>query len=130
MTEDQENMVKAKLEEIAADIPAFRGAIVAISTGNASEEGDVTVFKSAGSKEMVNLFSNIAAQVAIAIAAETTPEKAFELFRRYGDDAKLVLAYGFLTTVRAALSKCIDTAEKEKLDKELEEVIGGGNKVS
>lgn len=130
MTEEQENMVKAKLEEIAADIPECRGAVFAISTGNAGEEGDVRVFKSAGSKEMVNLFSNIAAQVAIAIAAETTPEKAIELFRRYGDDAKLVLAYGFLTTVRAALSKCIDTAEKEKLDKELEEVIGGGNKVS
>lgn len=130
MTEDQENMVKAKLEEIAADIPAFRGAVFAISTGNACEEGDVAVFKSAGGKELVNLFDNIAAQVAITLAAETTPEKAFELFRRYGDDAKLVLAYGFLTTVRAALSKCIDTAEKEKLDKELEEVIGGGNKVS
>lgn len=130
MTEEQENMVNAKLEEIADAIPECRGAVFAISTGDASEEGDVTVFKSAGSKEMVNLFSNIAAQVAIAIAAETTPEKAIELLLRYGGDAKLVLAYGFLTTVRAALSKCIDTAEKEKLDKELEEVIGGGNHVS
>lgn len=130
MTEEQENMVKAKLAEIAADIPASKGAIVAISTGNASEEGDVTVFKSAGSKEMVNLFTNITAQVAIAIAAETTPGDVVELFRRYGNDAKLVLAYGFLTTVRAGLSKVLDTASKEKLDKELEEVIGGGNKVS
>lgn len=130
MTDAQESMVKAKLAEIADAIPECRGAVFAISTGNDVEEGDVRVFKSAGSKEMVNLFSNIAAQVAIAIAAETTPDKAIELFRRYGDDAKLVLAYGFLTTVRAALSKCIDTAEKEKLDKELEEVIGGGNKVS
>lgn len=130
MTEEQENMVKAKLEEIAADIPAFRGAIVAISTGNAGEEGDVTVFKSAGGKELVNLFDNIAAQVAIAIAMETTPEKAVGLIRRYGDAAPLVLTYGFLTTVRAGLSKVLDTAAKEKLDKELEEVIGGGNKVS
>lgn len=130
MTEEQENMVNAKLAEIADAIPECRGAVFAISTGDASEEGDVTVFKSAGSKEMVNLFSNIAAQVAIAIAAETTPEKAIELLRRYGDDAKLVLAYGFLTTVRAGLSKVLDTASKEKLDKELEEVIGCGNKVS
>lgn len=130
MTEEQENMVKAKLAEIAADIPAFKGAIVAISTGNASEEGDVTVFKSAGSKEMVNLFTNIAAQVAIAIAAETTPGNAVELFRRYGNDAKLVLAYGFLTTVLAALSKDIAATMRKQLDKELEEVIGGGNQVS
>lgn len=130
MTDAQENMVKAKLEEIAADIPAFRGAIVAISTGNAGEEGDVTVFKSAGGKEMVNLFTNIAAQVAIAIAAETTPGNAVELFRRYGNDAKLVLAYGFLTTVRAALSKDIAATMRKQLDKELEEVIGGGNQVS
>lgn len=130
MTEEQENMVKAKLEEIAADILAFRGAIFAISTGNAGEEGDVTVFKSAGGKERVNLFTNIAAQVAIAIAMETTPEKAVGLIRRYGDAAPLVLTYGFLTTVRAALSKVLDTAAKKKLDKELEEVIGGGNKVS
>lgn len=130
MTDAQESMVKAKLAEIADAIPECRGAVFAISTGNDGEEGDVTVFKSAGSKEMVNLFDNIAAQVAIAIAAETTPEKAVELFRRYGNDAKLVLTYGFLTTVRAGLSKVLDTAEKEKLDKELEEVIGGGNKVS
>lgn len=130
MTEEQENMVKAKLAEIADAIPECRGAVFAISAGDASEEGDVTVFKSAGSKEMVNLFTNIAAQVAIAIAAETTPEKAVELFRRYGDDAKLVLAYGFLTAVRAALSKCIAPTMMQQLDKELEEVIGGGNKVS
>lgn len=130
MTEEQENMVKAKLAEIAADIPAFRGAIVAISAGNASEEGNVTVFKSAGSKEMVNLFDNIAAQVAIAIAVETTPEEFYRLLLRYGNDAKLVLAYGFLTTVRAALSKDIAATMRKQLDKELEEVIGGGNKVS
>lgn len=90
----------------------------------------MTVFKSAGGKELVNLFDNIAAQVAIAIAMETTPEKAVGLIRRYGDAAPLVLTYGFLTTVRAGLSKVLDTASKEKLDKELEEVIGGGNKVS
>lgn len=130
MTDAQESMVKAKLAEIADAIPECRGAVFAISTGNDVEEGDVTVFKSAGSKEMVNLFTNITAQVAIAIAAETTPGNAVELFRRYGNDAKLVLAYGFLTTVRAGLSKVLDTASKEKLDKELEEVIGGGNKVS
>lgn len=130
MTEEQENMVKAKFEEIAADIPAFKGAIVAISTGNAGEEGDATVFKSAGGKELVNLFNNIAAQVAIALAAETSPEKAVELIRRYGDDAPIVLTYEFLTAVRYGLSECIGTASKEKLDKELEEVIGGGNHVS
>ena len=78
----------------------------------------------------MNLFDNIAANVAIAIAMETTPEKAVGLIRRYGDAAPLVLTYGFLTTVRAGLSKVLDTAAKEKLDKELEEVIGGGNKVS
>lgn len=126
MTEEQENMVKAKLAEIADAIPECRGAVFAISTGNDGEEGDVTVFKSAGGKELVNLFDNIAAQVAIAIA----PEKAVGLIRRYGDAAPLVLTYGFLTTVRAGLSKVLDTAAKEKLDKELEEVIGGGNKVS
>lgn len=134
MTEEQENMVKAKLEEIADAIPECRGAVFAISTGNAGgnagEEGDVTIFKSAGSKEMVNLFTNITAQVAIAIAAETTPGNAVELFRRYGNDAELVLAYGFLTTVRAALSKDIAATMRKQLDKELEEVIGGGNKVS
>lgn len=130
MTDAQENMVKAKFEEIAADIPAFKGAIVAISTGNAGEEGDVTVFKSAGGKEMVNLFDNIAAQVATSIAIETTPEKVVGLIRRYGDAAPLVLTYGFLTTIRAGLSKVLDTVAKEKLDKELEEVIGGGNHVS
>lgn len=48
MTDAQESMVKAKLAEIADAIPAFRGAIVAISTGNDGEEGDVTVFKSGG----------------------------------------------------------------------------------
>lgn len=130
MTEEQENMVKAKLEEIADAIPAFRGACFAISTGNAGEAGDVTVFKSAGGNELVNLFDNIAANVAIAIAMETTPEKVVGLIRRYGDAAPLVLTYGFLTTVRAGLSKVLDTAAKEKLDKELEEVIVGGNKVS
>lgn len=130
MTEEQENMVKAKLAEIADAIPECRGAVFAISTGNDSEEGDVTVFKSAGSKEMVNLFTNSAAQVAIAIAMETTPKKAVGLIRRYGNDAKLVLAYGFLTIVRAALSKCIAAMMRKQLDKELEEVIGGGNKVS
>lgn len=93
MTEEQENMINAKLAEIADAIPECRGAVFAISTGNDGEEGDVTVFKSAGGKELVNLFD-------------------------------------FLTTVRAGLSKVLDTAAKEKLDKELEEVIGGGNKVS
>lgn len=130
MTDAQESMVKAKLAEIADAIPECRGAVFAISTGNDGEEGDVTVFKSAGGKEMVNLFTNITAQVAIAIAAETTPGNAVELFRRYGNDAKFVLAYGFLTAVRAGLSKCLDTASKEKLDKELEEAIFGGNQVS
>lgn len=130
MTDAQESMVKAKLAEIADAIPECRGAVFAISTGNDGEEGDVTVFKSAGSKEMVNLFTNITAQVAIAIAAETTPGNAVELFRRYGNDAKLVLAYGFLTTVRAALSKDIAATMRKQLDKELEEVIGGGNQVS
>lgn len=130
MTEEQENMVKAKLAEIADAIPEYRGAVFAISTGNDGEEGDVTVFKSAGGKELVNLFGNIAAQVAIAIAMATTPEKVVGLIRSYGDAAPLVLTYGFLTTVRAGLSKVLDTAAKEKLDKELEEVIGGGNKVS
>lgn len=48
MTEEQENMVKAKLAEIADAIPECKGAVVAISTGNDGEEGDVTVFKSAG----------------------------------------------------------------------------------
>lgn len=130
MTDAQESMVKAKLAEIADAIPECRGAVFAISTGNDVEEGDVTVFKSAGSKEMVNLFSNIAAQVAIAIAAETTPEKAVEIIRRYGDDAPLVLTYEFLTAVRYGLSEVLDTAAKEKLDKELEEVIGSGTHVS
>lgn len=130
MTDAQESMVKAKLAEIADAIPECRGAVFAISTGNDVELGDVTVFKSAGGKELVNLFDNIAAEVAIAIAMETTPEKIVELIRRYGDAAPLVLTYGFLTTVRAGLLKCIDTAAKEKLDKELEEVIGGGNQVS
>ena len=127
MTTEQENMVKSKLADA---IPECRGAVFAISTGNDGEEGDVTVFKSAGGKELVNLFDNIAAQVAISIAMETTPEKVVGLIRRYGDSAPLVLTYGFLTTVRAGLSKVLDTAAKEKLDKELEEVIGGGNKVS
>lgn len=130
MTEEQENMVKAKLEEIADAIPECRGAAFAISTGNDVVEGDVTVFKSAGGKELVNLFDNIAAQVATSIAMETTPEKVVGLIRSYGDATPLVLTYGFLTTIRAGLSKVLDTAAKGKLDKELEEVIGGGNKVS
>lgn len=130
MTDAQESMVKEKLAEIADAIPECRGAVFAISTGKDIVEGDVTVFKSAGAKELVNLFDNIAAQVAIAIAMETTPEKVVELIRRYGDAAPLALTYGFLTTIRAGLSKCIDTAAKEKLDKEMEEVIGGGNQVS
>ena len=87
MTDAQESMVKAKLAEIADAIPECRGAVFAISTGNDGEEGDVTVFKSAGGKELVNLFDNIAANVAIAIAMETTPEKAVGLIRRYGDAA-------------------------------------------
>ena len=123
-------MDKEKLAEIEDAIPECRGAVFAISTGKDIVEGDVTVFKSAGAKELVNLFDNIAAQVAIAIAMETTPEKAVELIRRYGDAAPLALTYGFLTTIRAGLSKVLDTASKEKLDKELEEVIGGGNQVS
>lgn len=130
MTDAQERLIKAKLAEIADAIPECRGAIFAISTGNDGEAGDVTVFKSAGGTELTNLFANIAAQVAIAIAAETTPGNAVELFRRYGNDAKLVLAYGFLTTVRAALSKDIAATMRKQLDKELEEVIGGGNQVS
>lgn len=130
MTDAQESMVNAKLAEIADAIPECKGAVFAISTGNDGEVGDVTVFKSAGGTELVNLFDNIAANVAIAIAMETTPEKAVGLIRRYGDAAPLVLTYGFLTTVRAGLSKVLDTVAKEKLDKELEEVIGGGNKVS
>lgn len=130
MTDAQESMVKAKLAEIADAIPECRGAVFAISTGNDGEEGDVTVFKSAGGKELVNLFDNIAAQVAIAIAMETTPEKVVGLIRRYGDAAPLVLTYGFMTTVRAVLSKDIAATMRKQLDKELEEVIGGGNKVS
>ena len=50
MTEEQENMVKAKLAEIADAIPECRGAVFAISTGNAGEEGYGTVFKIAGGK--------------------------------------------------------------------------------
>ncbi len=130
MTDAQESMVKAKLAAIADAIPECRGAVFAISTGNDVEVGDVTVFNSAGGTELTNLFANIAEQVAIALAMETKQEKAVELLRRYGDAAPLVLTYGFLTAVRAGLSKCLDTAEKEKLDKELEAVIGGGNQVS
>lgn len=130
MTTEQENMVKAKLAEIADAIPDFKGAVFAISTGKEGKAGDVEVFKRAGGKELVNLFDNLAAQVAIDIAMETTPEKAVELAKRYGDAAPLVLTYGFLTTIRAGLSKCLGAAAKEKLDKELEEVIGGGNQVS
>lgn len=130
MTDAQESMINAKLAEIADAIPECRGAVFAISTGKDVVEGDVAVFKSAGGKELVNLFDNIAAQVAITIATETTPEKVVRVIQRYGDAAPLVLTYGFLTAVRAGLSKCLDTAEKEKLDKEMEEVIGGGNQVS
>lgn len=130
MTDAQESMVKAKLAEIADAIPECRGAIFAISTGNDGEAGDVTVFKSAGGTELTNLFANIAAQVAISLAAETSPEKAVELIRRYGDEAPIVLTYEFMTAIRYGLSECLDTASKEKLDKELEEVICGGNQVS
>lgn len=87
MTDAQESMVKAKLAEIADAIPECKGAVFAVSIGNDDEVGDVTVFKSVGGKELVNLFDNIAAQVAIAIASETTPEKVVELIRRYGDAA-------------------------------------------
>nr|DAI89109.1 MAG TPA: hypothetical protein [Caudoviricetes sp.] len=127
MTEEQENMVKAKLAEIADAIPECKGAVFAISTGNDGEVGDVTVFKSAGAKELVNLFDNIAAQVAITLAMETTPEKVVELIRSYGDAAPLVLTYGFLTTIRAGLAKCLDAAKKEQLDESLKEVIHGGH---
>lgn len=130
MTDAQESMINAKLAEIADAIPECRGAVFAISTGNDVEVGDVTVFKSAGGTELTNLFTHIAAQVAIALAKETAPEKAVRVIQRYGDAAPLVLTYGFLTAVRAGLSKCLDTASKEKLDKELEEVICGGNQVS
>lgn len=127
MTDAQESMVNAKLAEIADAIPECRGAVFAISTGNDVEEGDVTVFKSAGGTELTNLFTHIAAQVAIALAMETTPEKAVGIILRYGDATPLVLTYGFLTAVRDGLSKCLGDAAKEKLDKELEEAIGGGN---
>ena len=43
MTEEQENMVKAKLAEIADAIPDFKGAVVAISTGKEGKAGDVEV---------------------------------------------------------------------------------------
>lgn len=127
MTTEQENMVKAKLAEIADAIPECRGTVFAISTGKDVEEGDVAVFKSAGGKELVNLFDNIAAQVAITLAMETTPEKVVELIRSYGDAAPLVLTYGFLTTIRAGLAKCLDAAKKEQLDESLKEVIHGGH---
>lgn len=130
MTDAQESMVKEKLAEIADAIPECRGAVFAISTGKDIVEGDVTVFKSAGGTELTNLFTNIAAQVAIALAMEITPEKAVGVIQRYGDAAPPVLTYGFLTAVRAGLSKVLDIAEKEKLDKEMEEVIGGGHQVS
>lgn len=127
MTEDQENMVKAKLAEIADAIPDCRGAVFAISTGKDVEEGDVAVFKSAGGKELVNLFDNIAAQVAFAIAMETTPEKTAGLIQRHGDAAPLVLTYGFLSAVLAGLSEGIGAMRKKQLDKELKEVIHGGH---
>lgn len=123
MTEEQENMVKAKLAEIADAIPDFKGAVFAISTGKEGKAGDVEVFKRAGGKELVYLFNNLAAQVAIDIAMETTPEKAVELAKRHGDAAPLVLTYGFLSTVMAGLSKGIGAMRKKQLDKELKEVI-------
>ncbi len=104
MTDAQESMVKAKLAEIADAIPECRGAVFAISTGNDGEEGDVTVFKSAGGKELVNLFDNISANVAIAIAMETTPEKAVGLIRRYGDPANKT-TYLFLVYLTALVAK-------------------------
>ena len=55
MTEEQENMVKAKLAEIADAIPDFKGAVFAISTGKEGKAGEVEVFKRAGGKELVYL---------------------------------------------------------------------------
>lgn len=127
MTDAQESPVKAKLAEIADAIPDFKGAVVAISTGKEGEAGDVTVFKSAGVKELAYLFNHLAAQVAIDIAMETTPEKAVELAKRHGDAAPLVLTYGFLSTVLVGLSEGIGAMRKKQLDKELKEVIHGGH---
>lgn len=126
MTEEQENMVKAKLAEIADAIPDFKGAVVAISTGKEGEAGDVEVFKRAESKELVYLFNNLVAQVANDIVMETTPEKAVELAKRHGDAAPLVLTYG-LSTVLVGLSEGIDAMRKKQLDEELKEVIRGEN---
>lgn len=127
MTTEQENMVNAKLAEIADAIPDFKGAVFAISTGKEGKAGDVEVFKRAGGKELVYLFNHLAAQVAIDIAMETTPEKAVELAKRHGDAAPLVLTYGFLSTVLVGLSKGIGAMRKKQLDKELKEVIRGEN---
>lgn len=125
MTEEQENMVKAKLAEIADAIPDFKGAVFAISTGKEGEAGDVEVFKRAESKELVHLFNHLAAHVAFYIAMETTPEKVVELAKRHGDAAPLVLTYGFLSAVLGGLSEGFDAAKKEQLDESLEEVIHG-----
>lgn len=127
MTTEQESMVNAKLAEIADAIPDFKGAVFAISTGKEGKAGDVEVFKRAGGKELVYLFNNLAAQVAIDIAMETTPEKAVELAKRHGDAAPLVLTYGFLSTVLAGLSEGIGAMREKQLDKELKEVIRGEN---
>lgn len=126
MTEEQENMIKAKLAEIADAIPDFKGAVVAISNGKEGEAGDVEVCKRAESKELVYLFNHLAAQVAFDIAMETTPEKTAGLIQRRGDAALLVLTYSFLTAVLAGLSARLDAAKKEQLDESLEEVIHGG----
>lgn len=128
MTEEQANMVKAKLAEIADAIPDFKGAVFAISTGKEGKAGDVEVFKRSESKEqLVHLFNHLAAQVAFDIAMETTPEHAVGLIQRHGDAAPLVLTYSFLTAVLAGLSARLDAAKKEQLDESLEEVIHGGH---
>lgn len=127
MTEEQENMVKAKLAEIVDAIPECKGAVFAISTGKEGEEGDVDVFKRSEAKELVHLFNHLAAQVAITIAMETAPEKTVGLIQRRGDAALLVLTYSFLTAVLAGLSEHLDSAKKEQLDEEMEEVIHGGH---
>lgn len=127
MTDAQENMVKAKLAEIADAIPDFKGAVFAISAGKEGKAGDVEVFRRSGGKELVYLFNNLAAQVASDIAMETTPEKAVELAKRHGDAAPLVLTYGFLSIVLAGLSEGIDAMRKKQLDEALKEVIRGEN---
>lgn len=127
MTEEQENIVNVKLAEIADAIPEFKGAVFAISTGKEGKAGEVEVFKRAGGKELVYLFNHLAAQVAFDIAMKTTPEKTVGLIQRRGDAALLVLTYSFLTAVLAGLSAHLDTAKKEQLDEEMEEVIHGGH---